>query len=374
MTTGSAPVSCRFCRGTTGELVVDMGMQPACDYFPLAAEVAADPTFPLRVWYCSDCQLAQLAEDPTLAEEARGVEPAALVKQARDAVDRVASAGLLPRGGGIIEHGSPHGGSWLSLLEERGLHAASGSRADVVVDCFGLIHESDARTALSLRAGQLTPGGVLLLQYPSLSAAIEHGQWNSFRHGHPLYPSTPAVIGLLDAMGLGTLHAWWFDLNGGTVLVAARSGGRPDDSVRRLIDKEYAAGVADPAVLRRFELAAAETSDSLRQWLVHARSEGRSVLGYGAASRAVPLLNHAKIGPDLLPAVADASTDKHGRRIPGVGIPIVSPEELITRAPDDVLLFVPDLLAEVRGGLAELGMDAGTRWVVAEPSPRAMGS
>lgn len=364
-------VYCCYCGHATGELVVDLGMQPACDFFPLAAEAEDDPRFPLRVWFCANCRLAQLAEDPTVPEEPRGIEPAALVEQARDAVERVAAAELLPHGGEVVEYGSPHGGSWLGLLAEHGMRTGSGAAADVVVDCFGLMHESDIHAALSRRVDQLAAGGVLLVQYHSLAAVIEHGQWNSFQHGHPVYLSTPAIVGLLEALGLGAIHGWRFDLNGGTVLLAARRGGRPDASVRRLLDAEHATGVCDPAVLHGLERAAADVADSLRQWLLQARSEGRTVLGYGAAARAVPLLNHAGIGPDLLAAVADASSAKHGRRIPGVRIPIVSPEELVARAPDDVLLFVPDLLAEVRKRLSELSVGR-TRWVVAEPRPRVV--
>ena len=72
------------------------------------------------------------------------------------------------------------------------------------------------------------------------------------------------------------------------------------------------------------------------------------MLGYAAASRAVPLLNRALIGPDLLPAVADGSPGKQGRRFPGVGVPIVAPEEVVRRRPDEVVLFVTDLLGEMR--------------------------
>lgn len=371
-TGGAGSVCCRFCRGTAGEVVLDMGLQPPCDLFPPASDPGADPEFPLWVWFCTACRLAQLAENSTEPEQVRGVEPAALTAQARDAVERVAQAGLLPRSGAVIEHGSPHGGSWLNLFEERGLHARSGADAEVVVDCFGLMHESDLRTALSLRAGETAPNGVLLLQYHSLAAVVENGQWNSFQHGHPVYLSTPTVVNLLDTVWFGAVHAWRFALNGGTVLIAARRGGRPDDSVRDLIATEQSVGVGDPVALRYgLGHAAAEAAGSLRQWLCRARSEGRTVLGYGAAARTVPLLNHAKIGPDLLPAVADASADKHGRRIPGVRIPIVSPGELVARAPDDVLLFVPHLLDEVRGLLTELSIGR-TRWIVAEPNPRVV--
>ncbi len=73
------------------------------------------------MWLCSSCGLAQLLADPNVPEEPKGTEPAALVAQAADAVERVIAAGLLPERGVVAEYGSPHGGSWLGLLAARGL-------------------------------------------------------------------------------------------------------------------------------------------------------------------------------------------------------------------------------------------------------------
>src|SRR6516164_2169523 len=112
---------CRACREPAGRLVLDLGEQPACDYFPPRDEPGPDPVYPLQMWLCSSCGLAQLLADPTVPEEPRGTEPAVLVAQAADAVERVIAARLLPARGVVAEYGSPHGGSWLELLAGRGL-------------------------------------------------------------------------------------------------------------------------------------------------------------------------------------------------------------------------------------------------------------
>jgi hypothetical protein len=67
----------------------------------------------------------------------------------------------------------------------------------------------------------------------------------------------------------------------------------------------------------------------------------------------------------LLPAVMDASPAKQGRRMPGTTIPIVSPAHLRTCQASSVVLFLPDLLAEVRGSYPEVEASGG-RWVDAE--------
>ncbi|HZM32109.1 MAG TPA: hypothetical protein VFB77_16545, partial [Acidimicrobiales bacterium] len=143
---------CRSCRATDGEVVLDLGRQPASDYFPPAGDPGPDPAYPLQMWLCAACGLAQLLVDPTVPEEPRATEPAALVEQAADAVGRVAAAGWLPAGRRAAEYGSPHGGSWLDLLARRGLTVAGdGAEADVVLDCFGLMHSPDQAAALAER-------------------------------------------------------------------------------------------------------------------------------------------------------------------------------------------------------------------------------
>jgi C-methyltransferase C-terminal domain len=347
--------------------VLDLGRQPASDYFPLRGDPGPDPEYPLQMWLCARCGLAQLLEDPTVPEEPRGTEPAALVAQAADAVARVADAGLLPEGARVAEYGSPHGGSWLGPLADRGLRpAGEEDRAAVVLDCFGLMHAADQRAAVAERDARLAPGGVLLLQFHSLGAIVAHGQWNALRHGHYAYYSATALSGMLAAAGLSPRTAWNFDLYGGTVLLAARrdadDGGQPDETVQALLAAEAAAGLRDPAVVAGLQQAVMAGAGALRGWLTRAAGEGRTVLGYGAASRAVALLRTAGVDRDLLSAVADASPAKQGRRMPGSAIPVISPAELIDRRPDEVAVFVSDLMAEVRAAYTAIE-SAGGRWV-----------
>lgn len=361
---------CRACRGRAGCVVLDLGQQPACDYFPRSDDPGPDPAYPLQMWLCSSCGLAQLSSDPTVPEEPKGTEPAALVAQAADAVDRVARAGLFSGRHQVAEYGSPHGGSWLGLLTRRGIMPIDvGGSAHVVLDCFGLMHAADQSAALAERVARVAGAGVLLLQYHSLDTIVRLGQWNALRHGHYAYYSTTALTGMLAAHGFSPRMAWHFGLYGGTVLLAASRDGdtslRPDGSVQRILAEEARTGVRDPAVLGGLQRSAQARADGLHDWLAAERSAGRTVLAYGAASRAVALLRRAAVDRTLLPAVADASPAKEGLRMPGTDIPIVSPAELLARQPDVVLLFVPDLRAEARAAFPEVE-GAGGRWVDCE--------
>lgn len=357
---------CRFCRSTTGEIVLNLGQQPACDHFPQGSDPGPDPTYPLRMWLCAHCGLAQLAEDPTVPDEPRGTEPAALLAQAADAVARVGAADLLPRGATVAEYGSPHGGSWLQLVTGHGLRPVGpGEAADVLIDCFGLMHEPDQAAALEARANRLRPGGVLLVQFHSLATILRGGQWNALRHGHCAYYSTPTLVRMLAAVGLLPRTVFQFPLYGGTVLLVAARGGQPDTAVESLLDAEHDVGVLEAEVMAGLQAAAESAAARLFERLVAQRDAGRRVFGYSAASRAIALLCRAGVTPELLPAIADAAPAKRGRRMPGSGVPLISPGELVEARPDEVLLFVPDLLAEVRAALPQLEK-SGARWMPVE--------
>jgi hypothetical protein len=360
---------CRFCASTAGELVLDLGHQPPSEYFPALSRPGPDPSFPLRLWCCADCHLAQLADTDDVPESPRGVEPAALAEQRADAVDWLVGTGLLPPSGRVAEFPGPHGGSWLDLLGSRGLRAAGTDElADVVLDgSFGLMHAPDQRAALRLRVDRLRPGGRLVLQFHSLAAILADAQWNAVRHGHFGYYSTPALAGMLGQLGLTAIGARRFPLYGGTVcLVAAADpdpghrGGLP--GVESLLADELAAGVLDVAALRGLQGAAAGAAGALSAFVTGQCARGRRVFGYGAASRAVALLNLAGLDERRLLGVADAAAAKQGCRVPGTRIPVIAPGELVEQAPDLVLVFVPELMAEVRAAVPDIER-AGGRWV-----------
>ncbi|MFF2083080.1 class I SAM-dependent methyltransferase [Nocardia sp. NPDC058176] len=355
---------CRGCGETTLHTVLDLGTVPAADHFP-PGESPVDPAesgHGLRMDRCGACGLAQLADDDTVTAEPHGVEPQALRDQAAEAVRQVGGAGLLD-GSTVTEFGSPHGGTWLPLLTERGFTEPTDGPADVVLDCFGIMHEPDQRAAFAGRAAATAPGGVLLIQYHSLAAIVAQGQWNALRHGHFAYYSLATLRTLLRAAGMSVVSAWEFDLYGGTVLIAARHGTHSaDPSVARVLATEEAA--LSPASLGALQQVVDRHVRGLRDWLEHTAAQGKRVFAYGAASRAVALLAMAGAHRGVLAGVADASPGKQGCRMPGTDVPIISPATLTAADPDLVLLTLPDLFTEVSAALPAV---AG-RWMIDDPT------
>ncbi|MCL3819891.1 methyltransferase C-terminal domain-containing protein [Aeromicrobium wangtongii] len=355
----SGRTPCCACGAAETTPVLDLGEVPAADVFPSGGGPATDQRHPLAMVLCTACGLAQIAHDDTAPEQPLGIEPRALVEQAEAAIALAAGRGWLA-GTTVREFPSPHGGTWLPMLQERG-HVRATGRAAVVLDSFGIMHEADQRAAWRARAAATDPDGVLLVQFHSLAAIVRHGQWTSLRHGHAAYYSLTALTRLLADVGMSVVGVETFDLYGGTLLVAARHGDHePDARTTEVLADETCLGVTDPVAVASLQTTVDSDVAGLRRWLQDRRDAGLRVHAYGAASVAVAQFGLAGLDRSLVASVADASPAKQGRRMPGTDIAIISPAELVAASPDLVLLTLPDLLPELEASYPEL---AG-RWVV----------
>lgn len=368
MSTSSAPVAaCCACTSTETTVVLDLGAVPPSDVFPDLVDPGPDPLSRLALMVCAVCGLVQIVEDDTEPEQPRGIEPQALVDQAEAALGAADASGWLT-GATVREFPSPHGGTWIPHMEQRGFSVAAGP-ADVVLDSFGVMHDADQLTAWRDRAAATAPDGVLVVQVHTVAAIVQARQWTSLRHGHVAYYSLTALQRLLAAVGMSVVDAHTFPLYGsagpggridGTLLVAARHGEHAgSERVAAVLAHEERIGVTDPERLSALQESVDTDVQQLRSWLTEARDAGTSVLAYGAASRTVALFSLAGLDRGLVAAVADGSPSKQGRRMPTTDVPIISPADLVDAAPDLVLVTLPDLLPELRRAWPQLD----GRWI-----------
>ena len=80
------------------------------------------------------------------------------------------------------------------------------------------------------------------------------------------------------------------------------------------------------------------------------------------------LLNYVGIGQETLDFVADRNTHKQGRYIPGVRLPISSPERVLAEQPDYVLILPWNFKDEIMAQQAEYRRRGG-KFIVPVPRP-----
>jgi hypothetical protein len=136
--------------------------------------------------------------------------------------------------------------------------------------------------------------------------------------------------------------------------------------VEELISEENNAGMTTIDFYRSFQEHAEKVKNDFLRFLIEKKSQGKLVVGYGAAAKGNTLLNFAGVKSDLLKYVVDRSPHKQGKFMPGSRIPIVNEDRLVSDKPDFVVIFPWNLSDEIADQLKNLS-PCGTEFVTAVP-------
>ncbi len=390
--------ACRSCHALALAAVLDLGEQPFATFFPDQNDGQAEvATWPLRAMVCKVCWLVQLDEVGTppepvdLSTDALAETSPTMRNHRRRAVDELVDGLGVGPTQRVIEMAS-HGNYLTGHFKARGIRtlvfepdaqraarlevlgqpveranlgveAAAGivarhGHADLIVDDYLLSHHPDVDDAIAGLGLLLAPGGTISLEFDHVLSVIEDVQFDAIRHGHYTYLSLLALQPALARHGLAMYDAIPVSVYGGAVRalighVGDRHAARPE-SVQAMLDCERKAGLDNRSAYSRFSGRVAKLQGDLRGFLIQARDRGDLVVGYGAPSRAVTLLQSCGVTPDLLPYTVDRSISKQGRRMPGTGIPIEAPARLLEDRPRYVLILTWSLADEVKRQLRQI--------------------
>ena len=249
-----------------------------------------------------------------------------------------------------------------------------GLKADLILGNNVYAHVPDINDFTKAIAHLLKPEGVVTLEFPHLLRLIEQNQFDTIYHEHFSYLGLHAVSSLFEMAGLRIFDVEKLPTHGGSLRVYGcfdAAAFATADAVKSLLAEEVEAGLLEPATYRAFQRKAEKVKNDFLAFLLKAKSEGKSVAGYGAAAKGNSLMNFAGIGPDLMPYVCDASPSKIGKFLPGSRIPIYAPQRLEKDVPDYVVIFPWNIATEITSQLSHLKAK-GARFVVAVPELRIL--
>lgn len=247
---------------------------------------------------------------------------------------------------------------------------AEGRRADVIHANNVLAHVPDVNGVVAGMGHVLKDDGVAVIETPYVRDLVERTEFDTIYHEHLYYYSVASLRAIFNRNSMELVRVERIPMHGGSLRAfGAPPGTGPDETVERLLEEEDELGVAGFDYYRDLAVRVDDLRGRLCDLLASLKADGRSIAAYGAAAKGTVLLNAFEIGSDVLDFVADRSPHKQGRYMPGVHLPILPPEALAERMPDDVLLltwnFADEILAQQAGYIAR-----GGRFIVPVPEPR----
>src|SRR5439155_10083291 len=122
--------------------------------------------------------------------------------------------------------------------------------------------------------------------------------------------------------------------------------------VAAMRQKEIDFGLTKMATYSAFGNKVKATKRKLREFLIEAKESGKRVVGYGAAAKGVTLANYCGLHQGLVDYIVDKSPHKQNHFMPGVHIPIYSPEKIFETKPDYLLILPWNLKKEISEQMA----------------------
>lgn len=381
---------CRHCSTPLEHLFLDLGAAPPSNAYLTNNDLRRpELTFPLRLYWCHCCGLAQ-TEDYAEADQLfshdyayfSSVSSSWLEHAARYAAmitDRLALSAknlvmeIASNDGYLLKNfvaadipclGIEPTASTATAAEQLGIPVRreffgvslarqlveEGQQADLIIGNNVYAHVPDINDFTAGLAIALKPGGTITLEFPHLLRLIEQNQFDTVYHEHFSYLSLTAVLRIFTGAGLKVIDVEQLPTHGGSLRVygmhqsdARSSSGAVED----LLNQERQGGLLNSTTYTSFQQRADRIKDDLTVFLIEQKRNGKIVAGYGAAAKGNTLLNYAGIRPDLLSFVCDAAPSKQGKYLPGSRIPILPPAALKERKPDFVLILPWNIAAEV---------------------------
>src|SRR5262249_20973447 len=249
--------------------------------------------------------------------------------------------------------------------------AAQGRRADVIHGHNVMAHVADLNGFVAGLRLLLKTDGVAVVEAPYLKDLLDRLEFDTIYHEHLYYYSVTALVPLLARHGLRLEHVERLPIHGGSLrlFIAPAEGRTQGREVDALLAEERGWGVGDLASYRLFARRIEGLPGELLSLLDRLRAEGQRLAAYGASAKGSTLLNTFGIGRDRIAFVADRSTYKQGRVMPGVHIPIVAADALLAEQPDYVLLLTWNFADEILDQQAEYRRRGG-RFIIPLPEPR----
>ena len=406
--------TCRFCQTPLRHTLVDLGMSPLCESYLSADQLNhMEPFYPLHVYVCDSCLLAQLEEyvspEEIFTEYAYFSSYAdSWLQHAKAYTDlmverfgfnaRTLVVELASNDGYLLQYFAEKGIPVLGVEPARNVAKVAIEKGiPTLVEFFGekmaerLVSEG---TKPDLILGNnvlaqvpalndfvrgmkvlLGPRGIITIECPHLVRLMEENQFDTIYHEHFSYFSLLALEKIFAAHGLTIFDVDELPTHGGSLRIYARhteDSTRPISSrIHELRAKEEAYGLRRMPTYAAFSEKVMETKRKLLEFLIQIKREGKSICGYGAPGKGNTLLNYCGIRTDFLDFTVDRNPYKQGKFTPGTHIPILSPEKIAEARPDYVFILPWNFKDEIIKQLASI-RDWGGKFIIPIPEAKVI--
>lgn len=368
-------INCRICDRADLEFVLDLGPQPWANDFLTPDRVGKEEKYPLQLYWCADCNAAQLGytvpkeimfSDHTYASGTTETLRRHFADTARYVVDRFG-------GKSVLDIGS-NDGTCLREYKKLGLEvqgvescyrlaeiaqqqngiptipaffnlplAQSLDQYDIINLSGVFFHLEELHSFTEGVTNCLAPQGVVIIQFMYMPEIMRNAAFDCIYHEHLLYYTVKTCQEILRRHGLTIIDGKAALIHGGSMIVFAKHYSAQDasaiDAVIRHEDNSLAAYMD-------FAKRANASRERIKGKISLAFQKNLCIYGLGAPVKGNTLLNSCGITLREISCLVERNPMRRGLIAPGSHIPVIMEDEMRFR-PDVWLVLAWNFREEI---------------------------
>ena len=216
-----------------------------------------------------------------------------------------------------------------------------GKKADLItaISCFYDI--DDPNKFLQDIKKILKDDGILVIQQNYLKLMLEQNAFDNIVHEHLGYYSLTSLQNLLDKNGFEVFDVELNNLNGGSfrTYICFKKKRPISKSVKNLLMIEKKLNFNRKTVYKEFAKRVRDNKNALKKFINNEVKKGKKIYVYGASTRGNTLLQYFNLNKKIIPCAVERNSEKWGKKIASLGIPIISEEQARKDMPDYMLVL-----------------------------------
>lgn len=375
---------CRVCNSKNITEFLDLGKQPFANSLVVNLN-ERENFYPLALTWCSDCNLVQLTHtaDPTDLFS-NYVWITSTSKTARE-YSKIFYNEIISRTESLdksyVLEVASNDGTFLQPFVQGGYNVLGVDPAENIVDIavangvptkckffgveaaeeitedFGQARVVIARNVLPHVANLhdfvkglqmcLEDEGLLVIEFHYAMRIYKDIQYDSFYHEHLCYFTLKSIERLLNQFNLFVTDITESPISGGALVLYVKKKKEESPIVQSYRDSEKKTKLNELSGWKNFAKRVQFHREQLLKILTKITDETGPVVGYGASARSSTLLNFCGIDTRFVSMIADQNLLKHKKYTAGTHIPIDSPEEVMKKNPEYVLILAWNFSDEI---------------------------
>ena len=404
-------LKCRMCNSEKLELFLDLGNIPRVDRFLSRKELnQIEQLFPLTVYLCEDCGLAQLGfvvPDSKLFNEEYAYESSTTKDRrenhnqlAKDVCNdfKIVEKSLVVDIGsnvGVLLHcfknlgmkviGVDASSNIVKKANDNGIETILGFFNKEIVDkIINKYHKASIITATNLFAHiqnyesfmidlkqLLETDGIFVFQVPHFLKLIKNVEYDTIYHEHISYFGLKPLIKFFEEHQMELFDVVETDIDGGSIRCFVSHKGQFTKSlnINKILMEENNEEIYNIKRLKKFEKDVIQQKADLKKILEQLKQDGKKIVGVGAPAKGITLLNYCNIDKDILEYLTEKSSLKIGKFCPGMHIPVVTDEKLLEDKPEYAMILAWNFADEIMNNLKEY-QESGGKSLIPIPTPK----